>query len=77
MCSVKHEYDGDWKGNSTRLKTCDPHARRLIVDSDSPQEVEANKEIIFSYDISFEVWPSVNLFCISHSFCKHLLRCQF
>ena len=54
-CSVKHEYDGDWKGNGTHLKTCDPHSRRLVVDSNSPQEVEANKEIIFTYDVNFEV----------------------
>uniref|UniRef100_J3MGC1 Transmembrane 9 superfamily member n=1 Tax=Oryza brachyantha TaxID=4533 RepID=J3MGC1_ORYBR len=52
--SVKHEYDGDWKDSETRLKTCDPHSRRLVVDSDSPQEVEAGKEIIFSYDVNFE-----------------------
>ncbi|XP_051204160.1 transmembrane 9 superfamily member 10 [Lolium perenne] len=52
--SVKHEYDGDWKGNATRLKTCDPHSRQLVLDSDSPQEVEANKDIIFSYDVNFE-----------------------
>lgn len=53
--STKHEYDGEWKENETRLKTCDPHSRRLVVDSDSPQEVEAGKEIIFTYDVNFEV----------------------
>ncbi|GJN38969.1 hypothetical protein PR202_gb28055 [Eleusine coracana subsp. coracana] len=52
--SVKHEYDGEWKGTGTHLKTCDPHSRRLVADSDSPQEVEANKEIIFTYDVNFE-----------------------
>ncbi|CAL5048978.1 unnamed protein product [Urochloa decumbens] len=55
--SIKHEYDGDWKGNATPLKTCDPHSRRLVVDSDSPQEVEASKEIIFTYDVNFEESP--------------------
>lgn len=54
-CSIKHEFDGDWKGNATLLKTCDPHSRRLVVDSDSPQEVDANKEIIFTYGVNFEV----------------------
>ncbi|KAL6603075.1 hypothetical protein ACP70R_043436 [Stipagrostis hirtigluma subsp. patula] len=52
--SVKHEPDGDWKGNATRLKTCDPQLRRLVVDYDEPQKVEANKEIIFTYDVNFE-----------------------
>ncbi|PUZ59742.1 hypothetical protein GQ55_4G066900 [Panicum hallii var. hallii] len=55
--SIKHEYDGDWKGNGTPLKTCDPHSRHLVVDSDSPQEVEASKEIIFTYDVNFEESP--------------------
>lgn len=54
-CSVKHEYEGDWNGVNTRLSTCDPHAKHLVVNSDSPQEVEANKEIVFTYDVAFEV----------------------
>ncbi|XP_010912180.2 transmembrane 9 superfamily member 8 [Elaeis guineensis] len=51
--SVKHEYEGDWNGVNTRLSTCDPHAKRLVVNSDSPQEVEA-KEIVLTYDVAFE-----------------------
>jgi transmembrane 9 superfamily protein 2/4 len=51
--SVKHEYDGKWSDN-TRLTTCDPHAKRSVTNSDSPQEVEENKEIIFTYDVDFE-----------------------
>ncbi|CAL9071134.1 unnamed protein product [Musa textilis] len=53
--SVKHEYEGQWSGNKTRLSTCDPHARRSVVNSDAPQEVEANKDIIFTYDVEFQV----------------------
>ncbi|KAG2613304.1 hypothetical protein PVAP13_4KG341000 [Panicum virgatum] len=52
--SVKHELDGDLKGNMTRLETCNPHSGRLIMSSDRPQEIEANKEIIFTYDVNFE-----------------------
>nr|XP_010912180.1 transmembrane 9 superfamily member 8 [Elaeis guineensis] len=52
--SVKHEYEGDWNGVNTRLSTCDPHAKRLVVNSDSPQEVEAKKEIVLTYDVAFE-----------------------
>ncbi|CAL5039664.1 unnamed protein product [Urochloa decumbens] len=52
--SVEHQPDGDWNGNATRLKTCDPHSKRLALDYDGPQKVEANKEIIFTYDINFE-----------------------
>jgi transmembrane 9 superfamily member 2/4 len=37
------------------LVTCDPHANKVVIDSDTPQEVEAGKEIIFTYDVGFEV----------------------
>ncbi|PIA45859.1 hypothetical protein AQUCO_01600241v1 [Aquilegia coerulea] len=50
--SIKHEYDGDWNEN-TRLKTCDPHAKVMVTGSDSPQEVEEKKEVIFTYDVEF------------------------
>jgi len=52
--SVEHELDGDLKGNMTRLETCNPHSGRLVMNSDRPQEIEANKEIIFTYDVNFE-----------------------
>lgn len=55
MFSVKHEYDGQWNEEKTRLKTCDPHANQLVVNSNSPQEVAEGKEIIFTYDVDFKV----------------------
>ncbi|MED6181626.1 Transmembrane 9 superfamily member 8 [Stylosanthes scabra] len=51
--SVKHEYDGKWD-EKTRLTTCDPHAKQTVVNSNTPQEVEENKEIIFTYDVDFQ-----------------------
>ncbi|EYU35328.1 hypothetical protein ABFS82_10G123500 [Erythranthe guttata] len=51
--SVKHEHDGQWD-DKTRLTTCDPHAKRSVTDSNSPQEVEENKEIVFTYDVEFQ-----------------------
>ncbi|KAL0330865.1 UNVERIFIED_CONTAM: Transmembrane 9 superfamily member 8 [Sesamum angustifolium] len=51
--SVKHEYDGEWNAN-TRLTTCDPHAKSIVVSSNSPQEVEDKQEIIFTYDIAYQ-----------------------
>lgn len=51
--SVKHEYEGKWN-DKTRLTTCDPHAKRLVTSSDSPQEVADKKEIIFTYDVEFQ-----------------------
>lgn len=53
-CSVRHEYEGEWSGK-TRLTTCDPHAKRTVTSSESPQEVEDKKEIIFTYDVEFQV----------------------
>ncbi|KAK4404301.1 Transmembrane 9 superfamily member 9 [Sesamum angolense] len=37
-----------------RLTTCDPHAKRTVTSSESPQEVEDKKEIIFTYDVEFQ-----------------------
>lgn len=52
--SVKHEYEGNWN-EKTRLTTCDPHSKHTVVNSNSPQEVAENKEIIFTYDVEFQV----------------------
>ncbi|GMI95118.1 endomembrane protein 1 [Hibiscus trionum] len=51
--SIKHEYEGKWSEN-TRLTTCDPHNKRTVVNSNTPQEVEAKKEIIFTYDVDYQ-----------------------
>ncbi|GER32489.1 transmembrane 9 superfamily protein member [Striga asiatica] len=51
--SVKHEYEGEWAAN-TRLTTCDPHAQRVVTSSNTPQEVEEQQEVIFTYDVSFQ-----------------------
>lgn len=52
--SVKHEYDGKWD-DKTRLKTCDPHAKHVVTSSESPQDLDDKKEIIFTYDVEFQV----------------------
>ncbi|KAK4757773.1 hypothetical protein SAY87_019074 [Trapa incisa] len=51
--SIKHEYEGQWNDN-TRLKTCDPHSKHTVVNSNTPQEVEENNEIIFTFDVEFQ-----------------------
>ncbi|KAA0035074.1 hypothetical protein IC582_003794 [Cucumis melo] len=50
--SVKHAYEDSWTEN-TRLTTCDPHAKRLVTNSETPQEVEEKNEIIFTYDVEY------------------------
>ncbi|KAJ9167651.1 hypothetical protein P3X46_019266 [Hevea brasiliensis] len=52
--SVKHEYEGKWNDEKTRLTTCDPHAKHTVVNSNTPQEVEGKKEVIFTYDVEFQ-----------------------
>ncbi|EEC83245.1 hypothetical protein OsI_28561 [Oryza sativa Indica Group] len=52
--NVKHEYEGQWNDKKTRLTTCDPHAKHIITSSDSPQEIEVGKDIIFTYDVDFK-----------------------
>lgn len=51
--SIKHEYEGEWNGKN-RLLTCDPHTKRTVINSNSPQEVEVNEEILFTYDVEFQ-----------------------
>ncbi|KAK8991741.1 hypothetical protein V6N11_062737 [Hibiscus sabdariffa] len=51
--SIKHEYEGPWS-EKTRLITCDPHTKRMVVNSNTPLEVDANKEIIFTYDVEYQ-----------------------
>lgn len=52
--SVKHAYEDSWADKSTRLTTCDPHAKRMVTNSDTPQEVEDKNEIIFTYDVEYQ-----------------------
>lgn len=54
LYSAKHEYEGTWS-DKTRLTTCDPHAKHTVVNSNSPQEVVEGKEVVFTYDVEFQV----------------------
>lgn len=51
--SVKHAYEGEWSEKTTTLTTCNPHAKREVTSSESPQEVEDKNEVIFTYDVRF------------------------
>jgi transmembrane 9 superfamily protein 2/4 len=52
--SVKHEYEKSWEGGSTKLKTCNPASKVLVTSHQPPQEVTANEEVIFTYDVAFK-----------------------
>ena len=53
--SVKHEYKGTWKERNTRLSTCEPKWKAMVLNSDGPQEVEEGKEIIYTYNVDYQV----------------------
>uniref|UniRef100_A0ACD5XZ53 Uncharacterized protein n=1 Tax=Avena sativa TaxID=4498 RepID=A0ACD5XZ53_AVESA len=52
--SIKHQFEGKWNEANTRLSTCDPHDNKFVINSETPQEVEVGKDIIFTYDVHFE-----------------------
>ena len=54
-CSVYHGSGVELNGKATRLKTCDQQTGLVFGQSDGPQKVQVNKEIIFTYDVNFEV----------------------
>ncbi|RWR78072.1 transmembrane 9 superfamily member 7-like protein [Cinnamomum micranthum f. kanehirae] len=49
--SINHEYKGDWDDKNPQLVTCN---KNMIQGSTNPQEVEKDKEVIFTYDVSFK-----------------------
>ncbi|GAB2293021.1 Transmembrane 9 super member 7 [Dionaea muscipula] len=48
--SINHEYK-EWKDQDTQLVTC---TKNMIQGSTVWQEVDTNKEIVFTYDVTFE-----------------------
>jgi hypothetical protein len=66
-CSIKHGYE-TWEKEKTKLTTCNPTDKQPVNDHQNRQEVAANEEIVFSYDIKFEVLPFTSLIMLSASF---------
>lgn len=52
---MKHEYEKSWEEKNTKLKTCNPASKVFVNSHQPPQEVTANEEIIFTYDVAFKV----------------------
>lgn len=48
--SIAHEYK-EWKDQDTQLVTC---TKNVMQSGVPPQEVETDKEIVFTYDVTFE-----------------------
>ncbi|KAL6226687.1 hypothetical protein ACLB2K_000648 [Fragaria x ananassa] len=51
--SIAHEYK-DWKGEKTKLLTCTPANNTVFRDGNALQEVDADREVVFTYDVFFE-----------------------
>ncbi|XP_075509028.1 transmembrane 9 superfamily member 7-like [Primulina tabacum] len=49
--SINHKYE-KWEENITKLTTCMPNTQTKL--GILPQEIDADKEVVFTYDVSFE-----------------------
>jgi transmembrane 9 superfamily protein 2/4 len=58
---VRHKYEEPWDKAKPRLTTCNPNAKVYVTNSMSPQEVSEGQEIIFTYDVEFEVQSGCRL----------------
>eukprot|EP00270_Netrium_digitus_P001486 TRINITY_DN1161_c0_g1_i1.p1 TRINITY_DN1161_c0_g1~~TRINITY_DN1161_c0_g1_i1.p1 ORF type:complete len:658 (+),score=199.18 TRINITY_DN1161_c0_g1_i1:265-1974(+) len=51
--SKKHVYEGPFDPLKLHLTTCNPGSMQAVTNSDNPQIVEENEEVIFTYDVVF------------------------
>ncbi|KAH6801511.1 transmembrane nine 7 [Perilla frutescens var. hirtella] len=54
--SIKHDFE--WDGNM-KASTCNQNTKNIVQGDAALQEVDAGKEITFSYDVTFKVIPSL------------------
>lgn len=54
MYSINHEYK-EWDDKNPQLTTCNKNTKNIIQGSAVPQEVEKDREVVFSYDVTFKV----------------------
>jgi hypothetical protein len=52
--SIKHEY-GDWDAKNPIVQTCNANTK-ITPGSHTPQEVAPDAYVVFSYDVTFEVY---------------------
>lgn len=53
--SINHEYKV-WDDKNPQVTTCNENTKKLVPGSTVPQEVDADKEVVFTYDVSFMVF---------------------
>ena len=58
--SISHEYK-EWDDKNPQLVTCNQNTKNIIQGSTGPQEVDTDKEVVFTYDVTFKVPSNMNL----------------
>ncbi|KAL0397004.1 UNVERIFIED_CONTAM: Transmembrane 9 superfamily member 7 [Sesamum calycinum] len=51
--SINHEYK-EWDEKNPKVATCNPNTKNMIQGGAVPQEVDTDKEVIFTYDVTFK-----------------------
>ncbi|OMO70796.1 hypothetical protein CCACVL1_18656 [Corchorus capsularis] len=51
--SINHEYK-EWDEKNPQVTTCNKDTKNLIQGSTVPQEVDVDKEVVFTYDVTFK-----------------------
>nr|XP_043623473.1 transmembrane 9 superfamily member 7-like [Erigeron canadensis] len=51
--SINHEYK-DWDEKNPQLTTCNQNTKNIVQGSTVPQEVDTDKEVVFTYDVTFK-----------------------
>jgi hypothetical protein len=69
MSSVKHEYDLPFNKEKPQFLTCNANTKTFVDGTRPHQEVKENEEIIFTYDVTFQVYKVLDLEKIS-MFCE-------
>ncbi|KAL8217359.1 hypothetical protein R6Q57_020732, partial [Mikania cordata] len=51
--SINHEYK-EWDEKNPQLTTCNQNTKNIVQGSTVPQEVDTDKEVVFTYDVTFK-----------------------
>ncbi len=62
--SVKHDYEPPWDPNAPLLKTCNPGAQLFVTHEQAPQPVIEGAEVVFTYDVMWQVCSRESYSCM-------------
>ncbi|KAG6395728.1 hypothetical protein SASPL_141852 [Salvia splendens] len=54
--SINHEFK-EWDEKNPNVSTCNQNTKNMVQGSTVPQEVDKDKDIVFTYDVTFKVSP--------------------